>query len=243
MERGKFLVAAGLAMALAGCSSAGEKMASYKANRPDLDAADVTRFVVNHDEVLTQLKLLSGTNPEKDGDDWRPVVDAGMVYVDVRCDRFMDALFWFNRVRETASRQTAFVGAAAGAVQAIVGASRELVALTPIGLGLFDETVNNVGKGLLYDLSPSIVRSLVEKQQAAFLRGLGGVRFTTKASALQAVQSYASLCLPASIETEVARAVENADYQAIDYFGGSAPQREPAMDNSVPMVSRSPDGR
>jgi hypothetical protein len=239
-----FFLAAGVAAMLAGCSSAGGKMASYRANRPDIDAGDVRRFVVNHEEVLAQLKLLSGTSPEKEGDDWRPVVDAGIVYVDVRCDRFMDALFWFNRVRETASRQTAFVGAAAGAAQAILGAGRELVALTPIGLGLFDETVNNVGKGLLYDLSPSIVRSLVEKQQAAYLQGLSGVGFTTKAAALQAVQSYAALCLPASIETEVGRAVENADYRAVDYFGGAAPRAaEAAGDNEVPIVSRLPQPR
>jgi uncharacterized protein YceK len=206
-------------MLLSGCATVHKKIDYYRGNTPDLDATNVTDFVNDHNKILDQLKSLSGSAPAGDAADWRPVVDAGIIYVDVRCDRFMDALFWFNRVRETTSRELGFIGSASSAALALVEASKELIGLTPLGFTLLDQTVNNIGNGLLYDLSPSIVRSLVEKQQTAYLQGLSGIKFTSKTSALQAIHAYAAICLPPSIEMEVSRAVEKAEYKPIAFFG------------------------
>jgi len=211
------------ALASPACTTVQDKIGYYKGNIPDLDAEDVAGFVAAQDEVVRRLKLLSGTDPQKDGDDWRPVVDAGILYSDVRCDRFMDALFWANRVRETTSREIGFASSAASAAMALFNASKDLIGLTPLGFALADQTINNIGEGLLFDLSPSIVRSLVEKQQTAYLQGLNGTRFTTKTGAMQAIQTYTAICLPPSIETEVSRAVEASEYKPIDYFGRNEP--------------------
>lgn len=57
----------------------------YKGNTPDLQSADIGKFAMEQSAILTQLQELAGTPNLKNGDDWRPVVDAGMQYVDVRC--------------------------------------------------------------------------------------------------------------------------------------------------------------
>jgi hypothetical protein len=142
------------------------------------------------------------------------VVAAGINYVDVRCDRYMDALFHFNRIRETASREVQFAGAASAAALTILKASTELIGLAPLGIGFIDQTINNVGRGLLYDLPPHIVRQLVERQQDAYLKAVSK-EYTSRPHAMQTIQGYASLCLPATIETEVNRAIAAAEYKPI----------------------------
>lgn len=222
------------ALATSACTTVREHVGAYKANVPDLSEKDVAAFVAAREAVVGQLKILSGTDPQKDGDDWRPVVDAGILYADVRCDRYMNALFWFNRARESSSREIGFAGSAASAAMALLDAGKDLIGLAPLGFAFLDQTVNNVGKGLLFDLSPSIVRSLVEKQQTAYLQGLNGAEFRTKTGAMNAIQAYTALCLPPSIETEVSRAVEASQYRPVDYFGKNAPPGEAQQDADAP---------
>lgn len=144
------------------------------------------------------------------------VVAAGIQYVDVRCDRYMDALFYFNRMRETASREVQFAGAASAAALTILKASTELIGLAPLGIGFVDQTINNIGRGLLYDLPPHVVRQLVERQQDAYVKGVAK-EYTSRPHAMQTIQNYAALCLPATIETEVNRAIAAAEYKPIPW--------------------------
>lgn len=174
--------------------------------------ADVGRFVKDQNAVLNEFASLAGVSPPTQGSELRPVIDAGIHYVDVRCDRFMDSLFWFNRVRETTSRQIQFSGAAASAALAIVEASATAIGLTPLGFTFLDQTVNNFGSGLLFNLSPSNVRTLVERRQAAYLASLSAT-YTSRPIALQVIQNYAAICLPPAIETEVERAIADREFE------------------------------
>lgn len=223
MKTTRLALALAAALATSACATLEGDINAYKSNMPDLSDSDVLAFAKARDNVMNTLKILSGTNPQEDGDDWRPVVDAGILYADVRCDRYMNALFRFDRARETTSRQIGFTGSAASAAMALLNASKDLIGLTPLAFTLADETVNNIGKGLLFDLSPSIVRSLVEKQQTAFVQGLNGTEFSTKTGAMNAIQAYTSICLPPSIEMEVSRAVEASEFKPVDYFGKNEP--------------------
>lgn len=252
MIRYRLALALAAALASSACTTVQEHVDAYRSNVPDLDRNDVAAFVAAREEVVGQLKALSGTDPRQDGDDWRPVVDAGILYADVRCDRYMNALFWFNRARASTSRQIGIGGSAASAAMALLNAGKDLIGLAPLGFTFLDQSVDNVGKGLLFDLDPSIVRSLVEKQQTAYRQGLNGAGFRTKTGAMNAIQGYAALCLPPSIETEVSRAVEASEYEPTDYFGKNEPEpQRPAapapstaapMPDSTPILSRSPGG-
>jgi hypothetical protein len=150
----------------------------------------------------------------------------------------MQALSELNRLRETGSRQLQYLGTTSAAVATILSASEELISLLPLGFGFFDQTVNNIGRGLLYELPPHIVRTLVEKQQTAYLAGLP-TSYTSKPQALRAIQGYAAICLPSSIEAEVNRSIGNAEYQPIawdtkpDGSAGAGQSGSPTTQNAA----------
>src|SRR5215218_41471 len=133
------------ALSTSACATVQEHVDAYKVNVPDLSEKDVEAFAAARENVVASLKRLSGTDPRQDGDDWRPVVDAGILYADVRCDRYMNALFWFNRARESSSREIGFGGSAASAAMALLNAGKDLIGLAPLGFTFLDQTVNNIG--------------------------------------------------------------------------------------------------
>ena len=196
-----------------GCRNGGAGPNQVKSGKAGALAADVA--VPAADASAASISM---NDRESDGTipPYSQVVAAGINYVDVRCDRFMDALFWFNRMRETASRQIQYVGAASAAALTILKASEELIGLAPLGIGLLDQTTNNVGRGLLYDLPPHTVRVLVEKQQQAYLQAVAK-EYTSRPHAMQTIQGYAALCLPATIEAEVNRAVAATEYKPVPW--------------------------
>lgn len=207
---------------LAACTSPESikrRIASYEANNPTMNPTDVAGFAGQQNKVMLEFARMAGAVSSDTSDidallnirEWRAVVDAGVHYTDVRCDKFMDALFWFNRVREGTSRQIQYTGAAAGAALAALEASKTAIGLTPLGFSLLDQTVNNLGAGLLFNLNPSTVRVLVERKQTAYVRALSP-SYTSRVVALQVIQNYAAICLPPSIETEVERAISSQEY-------------------------------
>lgn len=198
---------------LSGCATASleQRVSDYRANQPALSPSAVKTFVDEQNAIIGDFARLAGQSDINQLKEWRGVVDAGIHYTDVRCDRFMDSLFWLNRVREGTSRQIQYTGSALGAALAVVEASKHAIGLTPLGFSLFDQTVNNLGAGLLFNLNPSTVRVLVEKKQLAFVRSLSA-SYTDRVIALQVIQSYAAICLPPSIETEVERAITDQEY-------------------------------
>jgi hypothetical protein len=176
------------------------------------------------------------------------VVAAGIHYADVRCERYMDALVHFNRIRETSSRQVNFAGAASAAALTILKASTELIGLAPLGFGLVDQTINNIGRGLLYDLPPHVVKQLVERQQDAYLKAVAK-EYTSRPHAMQAIQGYATLCLPSTIENEVNRAIAAAEYKPVawenptaraDWGKDGKPAAETKTDEGTPPPNNLP---
>lgn len=104
-----------IAFLLCGCATNGPKLIqakydAYAGTVPDLTPADVGVFRKNNDKA--DFTNLAGVNVPGPNDEWRPIIDAGVSYIDTRCERFMDALFWPNRTRKTASRQIRGTGSA-----------------------------------------------------------------------------------------------------------------------------------
>ena len=170
--------------------------------------------------------------------DWRPAIDAGMHYVDVRCQRYVDALFALNRIREGASRELRDTGAASAAALTILHASMELIGLAPLAFGLLDQTVNNVGRGLLYDLPPTVIQTIVREQQTAYVNGMANQTYRSRAVALRTIQGYAALCLPTSIETEVNRAIADQRFHPVDY--STPAPKPPAAPAAAPPAPAAP---
>lgn len=213
MEKRSLLALLAAGAVVSGCTAASleRRVRDYTANQPAISPEAVKAFVDDQEDVLEDFARLAGQSSLAQIKEWRPVVDAGIHYTDVRCDKFMDSLFWLNRVREGTSRQIQYAGSAVSAALAIVDASKSAIGLTPLGFSLFDQSINNLGAGLLFNLNPSTVRVLVEKKQLAYLRSLSA-SYTNRTIALQVIQNYAAICLPPSIETEVERAITDQEY-------------------------------
>ncbi|HEY4545934.1 MAG TPA: hypothetical protein VIG90_05860, partial [Pedomonas sp.] len=220
------------------------------ANVPSIDQKDVEKFANQQTNFMEKIKGVSGDNfTEVNGqEDWRPLVDAGVLYVDSRCERYIDALFWLSRARKAGSKQTQYLGSAAAAAAEILSASRELIALTPLGVTLVDQTINNIGESLLYDLDPSAVRKIVKTQQAAYMAAIDGVTYSNQTSALRAVHGYLSICLPAAIETQVNQAVGRAafvektkDKPIAGQANGAAQDGKPQAQNPAAAPQAAPE--
>jgi len=220
---------------LTGCMTVKDKRAGYAGNVPDFSNNDIKTFVQEREDSLFQFAQLGGLSTlPVPGGDWRPVVDGGMHYTDVRCARFMDALFWLNRARETSSQQIQYLSAATSAVLSIAQATKELLGIAPLGFGLANQTVNNLGQGLLYHLDPGTVAGLVGRQQGTYRDAIKNVAYDNKAAALTAIQQYAALCLPVSIEGEVNRAIANSEFQPVNYLQVTPPAKAPAPTGAAP---------
>jgi hypothetical protein len=203
---------------LTGCTTVKSKRLGYSGNVPDFATTNVTQFRQDQDYLVSEFARLGGLpGPPVNGMDWRPVVDGGMLYVDTRCERFMDALFWLNRVRETTSNQIQYAGAAASAILALTNAAKDLIGIAPLGIGLADQTVNNVSQGLLYHLDPGDVAQLVARKQGTYRDLIKDVKYTSRPAAMNAVAQYAANCLPVRIEGDVNQAIATSKFERVDH--------------------------
>ncbi len=188
-------------------------LGAYNANSHTLDSEAVTQFVTSQETVFAQFEQLADVQADADGvTNYRGVVDAGIHYVDVRCSGYMQAVFWLNRTKNASSQQTQLFGSTSAAALEVLNASRELIALTPLGFTLLNETINNVGDSLLFSLPPEAVGQLVEERQRAYVSGLANT-YTNRATALRAIQGYVELCLSNNIEAAAIDAIASRRFE------------------------------
>lgn len=183
------------------------------------DKADIEAYTTNQNAVVEEIAKLAGMpGPPTTGDGpgWRRFVTAGIQYSDQRCEAYMSALFWFHRAKERSQEQINLVRTALVGVLGLLEATTKAITITDTVFGLSDSTLKNVGNGLLYDMDPSAVRALVEKLQAEYRQGLPAGGYNDRGAAFWAIHDYAQICLPPSIETQVAQAVAEAKAKRTD---------------------------
>jgi hypothetical protein len=99
------------------------------------------------------------------------------------------------------------------------------------------------------------VKQLVERQQEAYLKAVAK-EYTSRPHAMQAIQGYATLCLPSTIENEVNRAIAATEYDPVawenpsaradwgkddkDKDGKPAPEAETRTDEGTPPPNNLP---
>lgn len=194
----------------------------------DLDAQDLADYSANQQKVVNEFIRLAGLNGAP-ATDWKPVVNAGMTYVDRQCERYIDAIFWFNRYKKAAGNQVALVGAATAGTMGILQAAAKEIAVTAVAFGLASETINNIGNTVLYQLEPSGVRHILSQSQATYKKAVAQNAYLDQSSALAAVQGYLTLCLPSTLETEVNNAISNTRFEIAPDTGTV---------NTVPMIQQ-----
>lgn len=226
-----------------GCAKQRQRIRDAEGVSPTLDAAMISNSTQVQDKVFMQLLVRaglctgSGDCKEKvpaDGNkDWGKVVEAGFGFVDELWENYMDALFWYNRFRNTTSKQLSITGAMTASVLGILDASSEAIAITAASFGFSSASFENLSGTLLYDLDPSGIKTLVDRARFQY-RQASGKRATAREDAdkkgftdstpmannrpeaIALIQGYLSLCLPAYIETQVNNAVAATDFKVID---------------------------
>jgi hypothetical protein len=208
---------------LSGCAM--HEMHRLITNGPEADfqAGAVQTYRENQDKVLQDLYASAGLHGKEpsDADGWDRVIKAGMDYADVRCEEYLHALFRLNRVRRTTVSQLGLLGGATAGVLGAVEAAAKEIALVAIAFGLAASTVDNLSSGVLYELEPSSVRTIVKGLQVAYRSNIGS--YATRPAAVAAIRGYAVLCVPANIEAEVNLALKKAQPQVKPGSNGDPP--------------------
>jgi len=210
-------------LALSGCATGLKEKRKYLSGLDvEFNPADVGVYAARQTEVMSQLLILSGQSGKtEDQIAWRPVVDAGIDYVDTRCERYIDSIFWFNRQKNGVKNQIDILGASTAGILGATDAAAKAISLTGIAFGLGSQSVDNYGKGLLYEVDPAALRGVVEKSQAAYLTALDGATYSNRSAAMRAIRGYLALCLPATLESEINKSVNNSEFTAVEPAEGS----------------------
>jgi hypothetical protein len=200
----------------AGCVDGG-RLRLLTGPEVDINPAELQLYRDNQDAVVQNLLALAGQPGavQPINNDWNPVVEAGIQFVQQRCEAYLDAIFWFNRYKNTTVNQINLLGAGTASALGIAQAAARDIALVALAFGITAQSIEILGSSILYKMDPSAVKSLVTASQGVYLRSIRTIRYTTRPAAMQAIQGYLNLCLPPTLEAQVVAAVNNTTFNAV----------------------------
>lgn len=212
---------AGLAvlLLLGACSSA-ERHLLFSGADSRIDRAKVEAYASEQASITAAISKAAGIPPEAGtpqqytSEQWRVFVAAGINYVDLQCNDYLGALNRFYRAKNTTKQQFALLGSATLGVLGAVGVAAQALAITGIAFGLATASVDNLASGLIYELPAADVIQLVRNMQQTYKSALPPTGYNNQPAAFAAIQGYINICLPTSIETQVANAVKQAQVEA-----------------------------
>ena len=217
MNRTLSRVSAGLLVAAlsSGCSMFDEKRAYITGLPPTIDADRLRKSTEAQKNIVSDLLVranLTGGIPANGSADWAVFTEAGFGFVDEQCDRYLDALFWYNRARSATQTQLALTGATAASIMGILDASKEAIAITAAAFGFASGTVDTLASSVLYSLDPSSIKNLVDRSRSQYRQAAASRSIVTQPGAMSVIQGYLRLCLPATIETQINGAVSETGF-------------------------------
>jgi len=172
---------------------------------PTFKSKMVEEYANNQKEVYEQLKVMTGVgNPSPD-----QIISAGLQYADARCSDYIESLNWVHRQLKADIREVNSVGTLTTGLMGISKSAATEIAAVAVIFGFSEESLNNTGSRMLFELEPSAIRSLVEGSQKAFRSALQ-TGYRDRAGAFSVIREYVVLCLPSTIEAEINNAAKNA---------------------------------
>ncbi len=216
---------------LCGCNGEFTKYGNLRGLDPQLNSTDIALYTQQESAAIQSLATLAfpadHTVPATGSPDWYFVVLAGADYIDQKCDSYINALFWFNRWKNSAKSTVALTGAATATAMGLFKSSTEALSLTATAFGLATGLIDVGSNDVLYSIDPTALRLILQKAQAAYRDGLATSRaeYNNQASAVQAIQGYLGLCLPAGLDALVNNSVATSTVQlAHGTAGNPVPQ-------------------
>jgi len=141
---------------------------------------------------------------------WRVVADAGLFEVDVQCDRYLAALFTFNRDQRAGRQVLTAAGAGTAAIMGLTGAAGAAIAITAAAFGMATSVFDAGAGSVLFTVSPVAVRAVANRGRQAFLEGIKWEQVNSRPRMMMVVQGYLSQCTPAAIEANIDNAATGA---------------------------------
>ncbi len=225
-----------IAFCLLGCTRTAEKYSALNGLNPQLSSTDIQAYATQQQAIMLSLVSLAypGTTtvPAVGSQAWYYVVLAGADYVDQKCDAYINALFWFNRWRNSVKSDVALTGAATAAAMGVLRSSAQAISLTATAFGLATGLIDVDSNVILYSIDPTALRTVLQKAQGAYRDAIASKKadYVDETSAIQAVQGYLGLCLPAGLESLINNSVATASVQA----------NQTAAGNPVPSLTVNP---
>lgn len=209
-----------ISLSLAGCN----ELALRKGPAPILDVTSVQTAATNQTTIVYALAQDAGyPHPELGGIDWYRVAEAGFNYVDDQCSAYFDTIFFLDRERSQLKSGLAAASATTAAILGVTSASTLSLSVVASAFGFASAATDILAGTYLYSLPPATTQGLVNKLQIAY-RGAAATARTdinTPTAAYHQIQSYLALCLPPTIEMEVANQVNAATAVGAPVPGGS----------------------
>jgi hypothetical protein len=191
-------------LGLTGCNELGLR----KGPAPVLDAASVQAAAFNQRAIIDALAQDAGYNLHGNVNYYQ-VALAGFNYVDDQCGAYFDEIFFLDRGRNQIKSGLAAASATTAAILGVTNASTLSLAVVASAFGFASSATDILAGTYLYSLPPAVTQGFVNKLQTAFREGVAAnpANINSPASAYYAIQRYLSLCLPPTIETEIANQI------------------------------------
>jgi hypothetical protein len=197
------LLSACLSLALAGCGDPSLRTGIS----PVLDVVSVQSAAINQATIIDALATDAGLTL---GDPryYYGAAEAGFNYVDDQCSAYFDYMFFLDRRRDELKSGLAAAAATTGAILGVTNASTMSLAIVASAFG-FASNATDIVAGTYVFAHPAESKVLVNTFQKAFRDGiaLNSGAINSRTSAYYAVQRYLNLCLPPTIEAQIARQV------------------------------------
>ena len=137
------------ACALSGCGTASNQLLGVP---PTLQQSSLVADATSQNQMVEALiakaGFPAGTRLEVGSPQWKYVAQAGLLEVDLVCDRYLASLFAFNREQRAGRQILTAAGAGTAAIMGLTGAAGVSIALVAAAFGLaanvFDAGVNSV---------------------------------------------------------------------------------------------------
>ena len=193
-----------VSLGLTGCNELGLR----KGPAPVLDASSVQAAAISQRTIIDALAQDAGYNLQGNVNYYQ-VALAGFNYVDDQCSAYFDEIFFLDRGRSQIKSGLAAASATTAAILGVTNASTLSLAVVASAFGFASNATDILAGTYLYSLPPAVTQGFVNKLQTAFREGVAAnpASINSPASAYYAVQRYLSLCLPPTIESEIANQI------------------------------------
>lgn len=101
--------------------------------------------------VYDQLKNMTGVqNPSED-----QIIVSGLQYADTLCSDYLESLYWVNKQLKADIRDVNSLGTLTSGAMGLAKSSASSIAGAAILFGYTEESMNNLGSRILFELEPS----------------------------------------------------------------------------------------